>query len=300
MRAASPRAAPRGRQSPAAIRGGHRRGTRHARRVNRDLRTRGALAAALRDRLPDDYPNIVAVSPDSLRHRAERLDWALRTLISGIAGTTAPDDVTAADWPTFSASRGAHVDTRMPAPFRPGAASFCLVPLTEGALHVPIATHAIEIARLTPRLRAILAVVLIADVLDLMDSTITTTAAPTIVREIGGGRSDQVARRQLRACPRRPPRRRGSSRRPLRQAAMFLIGIAGFTLASLAVGLAIDPTTLIAARLVQGGFGALLIPQGIGILLATFPREQLPAAFSLFGPVLGGSAVLGPIAAGLS
>src|SRR5450755_2426910 len=43
--------------------------------------------------------------------------------------------------------------------------------------------------RLTPRLRAILAVVLIADVLDLMDSTITTIAAPTIVREIGGGES---------------------------------------------------------------------------------------------------------------
>ena len=35
-------------------------------------------------------------------------------------------------------------------------------------------------ARLTPRLRLILAVVLIADVLDLMDSTITNIAAPTI------------------------------------------------------------------------------------------------------------------------
>ena len=42
-------------------------------------------------------------------------------------------------------------------------------------------------ARLTTRLRAILAVVLIADVLDLMDATITNIAAPSIVREIGGG-----------------------------------------------------------------------------------------------------------------
>ena len=41
-------------------------------------------------------------------------------------------------------------------------------------------------ARLTNCLRAILAVVLIADVLDLMDSTITNIGAPTIVREIGG------------------------------------------------------------------------------------------------------------------
>lgn len=56
---------------------------------------------------------------------------------------------------------------------------------------------------------------------------------------------------------------------------------------------------LVLGRLVQGGFGAVLIPQGIGLLLKTFSREQFPAAVSAFGPVLAGSAVLGPIAAGL-
>jgi MFS family permease len=55
---------------------------------------------------------------------------------------------------------------------------------------------------------------------------------------------------------------------------------------------------LIAARLVQGGFGALLIPQGIGILPTSLSRRQLPTVFSVFGPVLGGAAVFGPIAAG--
>ena len=43
--------------------------------------------------------------------------------------------------------------------------------------------------RLTPYLRAILAVVLIADILDLMDSTITNIAAPSIARQLGGGAS---------------------------------------------------------------------------------------------------------------
>ncbi len=42
-------------------------------------------------------------------------------------------------------------------------------------------------SRLTPRLRMILMVVMIADVLDLMDSTITNIAAPSIVQSIGGG-----------------------------------------------------------------------------------------------------------------
>ena len=41
-------------------------------------------------------------------------------------------------------------------------------------------------ARLTTRMRLILAIVLLADVLDLMDSTITNIAAPAIVRDIGG------------------------------------------------------------------------------------------------------------------
>jgi MFS family permease len=153
--------------------------------------------------------------------------------------------------------------------------------------------------RLTPRLRAILAVVLIADVLDLMDSTITNIAAPTIVREIGGGEalikwlgaSYALALGVLLVVGGRLGDRFGQRR-------MFLIGIAGFTLASLAAGLSLDPAMLIVSRLLQGGFGALLIPQGIGLLLASFSREQLPAAFSLFGPVLGGSAVLGPITAG--
>jgi len=79
---------------------------------------------------------------------------------------------------------------------------------------------------------------------------------------------------------------------------MFLVGIAGFTLASLTCGLAQDPTMLIAARIVQGGFGAMLIPQGIGILTATIPRDQQPRVFFAFGPVLGGAGVLGPILAG--
>jgi len=41
-----------------------------------------------------------------------------------------------------------------------------------------------------------------------------------------------------------------------------------------------------------------MIPQGISILMATFSREQLPRAFSVFGPAMGVSAVLGPIVAG--
>ena len=154
-------------------------------------------------------------------------------------------------------------------------------------------------SRLTTRLRLILAVVLLADVLDLMDSTITNIAAPAIVRDLGGGESlikwlgasYALAMGVLLVVGGRLGDRFGKRR-------MFLIGIAGFTLASLGCGLAAGPAMLIAGRLLQGGFGALLIPQGIGILISTFSRDQQPRAFTAFGPVLGASAVLGPIAAG--
>ena len=154
--------------------------------------------------------------------------------------------------------------------------------------------------RLTLRLRLILAVVLLADVLDLMDSTITNIAAPTVVRDIGGGESlikwlgasYALAMGVLLVVGGRLGDRYGKRR-------MFLIGMAGFTAASLWCGLSVDPLMLIAGRLVQGGFGALLIPQGISILLAAFSREQMRGAFTAFGPVMGASAILGPIVAGL-
>ncbi len=154
-------------------------------------------------------------------------------------------------------------------------------------------------ARLTSRLRWILAIVIIADVLDLMDSTITNLGAPTIVREIGGGEglikwlgaSYALAMGVLLVVGGRLGDKYGRRN-------MFLIGIWGFVVASLLCALSFDPTMLIVCRLLQGGFGALLIPQGFGILISTFSREQLPTAFSVFAPVMGGSAVLSPLVAG--
>lgn len=75
--------------------------------------------------------------------------------------------------------------------------------------------------------------------------------------------------------------------------------MAGFVGASTVAGLAVDPAMLVAARVVQGAFGALLIPQGIAIMTKTFPRDALRKAFGAFGPLLGIFAVGGPLLAGL-
>jgi EmrB/QacA subfamily drug resistance transporter len=146
---------------------------------------------------------------------------------------------------------------------------------------------------------AILAVILAAEIVDLLDSTITNIAAPTITEALHGGdslvqwlgTSYALALGVLLVVGGRLGDRFGRRR-------LFLIGIAGFTLASVACGLAFDPTSIIAARLIQGAFGAVLIPQGFGILGSVFPREEIGKAFSAFGPTLGLSAVGGPILAG--
>jgi MFS family permease len=82
------------------------------------------------------------------------------------------------------------------------------------------------------------------------------------------------------------------------QRRIFLIGMTGFTLASAVCGLALNPVMLIAARILQGGLGALMIPQGIAIMTKTFPRDMLAKAFAAFGPLLGLSSIAGPVAAG--
>ncbi|MES5824321.1 MFS transporter [Streptomyces sp. RG80] len=141
--------------------------------------------------------------------------------------------------------------------------------------------------------------ILAADVLDLLDATITNIAAPTITADLGGGpglvqwlgASYALALGALLVPGGRLGDKYGRRR-------LFLLGLTGFVIASLACGLAPDPTTLVVARLAQGAFGALVIPQGFGILGATWPRDQIGKAFSLFGPAMGLSAVGGPILAG--
>jgi MFS family permease len=72
----------------------------------------------------------------------------------------------------------------------------------------------------------------------------------------------------------------------------------GFTLASAAAGFSPDPTLLIVARVAQGAFGALLLPQGMAIMTKAFDQHMLGKAFGLFAPVLSLSSIGGPVLAG--
>lgn len=146
----------------------------------------------------------------------------------------------------------------------------------------------------------ILFVVLLVECMDLLDGTIVNVAAPSISAELhasstalqwivggyalalavglvlGGRLGDLFGRRRL-----------------------FIVGTVGFTVCSLLCGIAPSTGVLIAFRLLQGLAAAMMIPQGFGIIRSAFSTAELPKAFGLFGPVIGLSAVLGPIVGGV-
>jgi EmrB/QacA subfamily drug resistance transporter len=84
---------------------------------------------------------------------------------------------------------------------------------------------------------------------------------------------------------------------------IFLAGIIGFGLTSAAIGLGGDLahsiTLMIAFRVLQGVFGAMLQPTALALLRATFPIDKLNGAIGVWGAVIGASTAAGPIIGGL-
>ncbi|WP_329409438.1 MFS transporter [Streptomyces sp. NBC_00704] len=79
----------------------------------------------------------------------------------------------------------------------------------------------------------------------------------------------------------------------------FLIGVVGFAAASGAIGLSDSIALVVVFRVLQGLFGALLMPAALGLLRATFPAEKLNMAIGLWGMVIGASTAGGPILGGV-
>jgi EmrB/QacA subfamily drug resistance transporter len=81
---------------------------------------------------------------------------------------------------------------------------------------------------------------------------------------------------------------------------ILLIGLVGFAAASALGGAATGFGTLIAARAVQGAFGAVLAPAALSLLTITFsdPKER-GKAFGIFGAIAGAGAAIGLLLGGL-
>ena len=145
-----------------------------------------------------------------------------------------------------------------------------------------------------------LAVLLVATFMDLLDATVVNVAIPSVQHDLsadyasiqwiaagypllfalllitGGRLGDIYGRKRL-----------------------FQLGVAGFTVASLLCGVAQNAEMLAGSRLLQGAAAAMMVPQVLAIIHATFDSEERNKAFAIAGSVGGLAAVAGPILGGL-
>ena len=79
---------------------------------------------------------------------------------------------------------------------------------------------------------------------------------------------------------------------------LFLAGVVSFALASLACGLAPSSGALVAFRLVQGLTGAVMVPQVVALITASFPARERSRALGWYGATMGLGFVSGQILGG--
>jgi EmrB/QacA subfamily drug resistance transporter len=141
--------------------------------------------------------------------------------------------------------------------------------------------------------------VLLAAIMDLLDSTVAGVAGPSIRSDLHGSYADlqwvAAAYTLAMAVVLLPGGRLGDL---LGRKRMLLTGVTGFTLVSLICASARSMEMLIACRAAQGAFGAIMLPQVFGLIRELFGPEEVPKAFGILGPVCGIAAVLGPVVSG--
>jgi DHA2 family multidrug resistance protein len=141
---------------------------------------------------------------------------------------------------------------------------------------------------------AVTACVMLATILQSVDTTIANVALPYMQGSLSASR-DQIAwvltSYIVAAAIMLPPTGWLAGRFGRRN--LFLTAIGGFTIASALCGMAGTLGQLVAFRLMQGMFGASLIPLSQAVLLDTYPPEQHGQAMAawglgtIIGPILG-------------
>ncbi len=139
----------------------------------------------------------------------------------------------------------------------------------------------------------------LAVALIIVDSTIVNVAVPAIVTDLGISSTEvQWVQEAYTLVFASLLLLFGSLGDRFGRRRMLLIGVSIFAASSVLASLAPTGALLIAARLVQGVGGAMMLPTTLSLLNATFRGRERGIAFAVWGSTIGGMAAVGPLLGG--
>jgi MFS transporter, DHA2 family, multidrug resistance protein len=141
--------------------------------------------------------------------------------------------------------------------------------------------------------------VLLAGMMQTLDTTIVNVALPYVQGSVAASQDqiDWVLTSYITAAAiMTPPTGFLAGRFGLKR--VFVVSTLGFTLASMLCGMSESLTQIVGFRLVQGAFGAAMIPLSQTVLLTIYPKERQGFAMTLFGIGVVVGPVLGPVLGG--
>ena len=158
----------------------------------------------------------------------------------------------------------------------------------------------VNAARSAPRTGAVLAVLLLGQFMAILDVSIVNVAAPTLRSDLhasGAGLQLSIAGYTVSYAVLLITGARLGDR--LGHGRVFRAGLAAFTLASLACGLAPTTAALIAFRFTQGAGAAMMMPQVMSLIQRSFTGTARARALSLYSAVIACGVVVGQVAGGV-
>jgi len=146
---------------------------------------------------------------------------------------------------------------------------------------------------------AITVCVILATVMQALDTTIANIALPYIQGSVSASQ-DQInwvlTSYIVAAAIMTPPT--GFLAGRFGRKRLFLVAVAGFTVASMLCGMAQSLEQIVLFRILQGMFGAALVPLSQSVLLDIYPKERQGSAMALWGIAVMVGPVLGPVLGG--
>jgi DHA2 family multidrug resistance protein len=143
------------------------------------------------------------------------------------------------------------------------------------------------------------ATIMLATIMQVLDTTIANVALPHMAASLGAAQDEitWVLTSYIVASAIATPLTGWVTDRFGRRA-VFAVAIAGFTLASLACGIATSLAEMVIFRIVQGIFGAVLVPLAQAIILDINPREKIGQAMAVYGAGIMVGPIIGPTLGG--